>query len=227
MELLDGMDLDQMVRRFGPLPAGRVVMLLEQACRSLTEAHEHGLIHRDIKPANLFITALGPEYDFLKVLDFGMVKTTMNEEELQLTAEGMAQGTPAFMPPELALGALEVDGRADLYSLGCVAYWMLTGMLVFDAKSHAQMLMQHVQSAPKPPSELAEVRVPAALERIVLRCLEKSPDDRPASAAELAEELGKVEVQKPWTQERARNWWMRYAPDELGVGPTVRDVRGK
>jgi serine/threonine-protein kinase len=218
MELLHGMDLDEMVRRFGPLPPGRVVMLLEQACRSLTEAHDRGLVHRDIKPANLFITALGPEFDFLKVLDFGMVKATMQQTDVALTVEGTAQGTPAFMAPELALGRGEVDGRADLYSLGCVAFWMLTGMLVFEAESPTHMLMQHVQNEPRRPSDLAEVRIPEALDGIVLRCLKKNPGDRPASARELGEELGSVECREPWTQERARKWWMRHAPDELDIG---------
>ena len=215
MEFLHGMDLAVMVRRFGPLAPARVVMLLEQACRSLSEAHEHGLIHRDIKPANLFVTALGPQFDFLKILDFGMVKTTLQENDVTLTPAGTAKGTPAFMPPELILGE-SVDGRADLYSLGCVAFWALTGMLVFDAKNPTAMMMQHLQGVPQAPSAVSEVPIPEALDRIVLHCLQKRPDERPDSAAELGEALARVQFAQPWTPQRAQAWWMLHAPDQLG-----------
>lgn len=214
MELLHGLDLHEMVKRFGPLPAERVVALLRQACLSLVEAHENGLVHRDVKPANLFVTRLGSEFDFLKVLDFGMVKGAPSEDATRLTAEGTAQGTPAFMSPELAL-AEGVDGRSDLYSLGCAAYWLLTGRFVFDASSPTRMLMHHVQTQPTPPSQVSEIEIPSALETIVMRCLEKKPSARPPSAAVLREELEGVPVRAPWTQERAREWWRHHAPDVL------------
>ena len=148
MELLDGLDLNQIVTRFGPQPAERVAMLLSQACRSLSEAHDRGLVHRDIKPANLFVACLGPEYDYLKVLDFGIVKDRPGQEALLLTAQGMVHGTPAFMAPEMVSGEREIDGRSDLYSLGCVAYWALTGQLLFPAKTPEQMLLQHARATP-------------------------------------------------------------------------------
>ena len=215
MELLGGMDLQQMVERFGPLHAERVIALLRQACLSLSEAHECELVHRDIKPANLCVTKLGPEYDFVKVLDFGMVTAAPAEDVTRLTAQGFAHGTPAFMAPELALGEVEVDGRADLYSLGCSAYWLLTGRPVFEARNPTSMLMQHVQSTPIPPSRVSELEISEALEGAVMRCLDKDPERRPASALALDEELGRIRVGAPWTQERARQWWQMHAPEGL------------
>ncbi len=209
MELLEGLDLQDLVKQSGPLPAERVVALLDQACRSLIEAHERGLVHRDIKPANLFVTRLGAEYDFLKVLDFGMVKANQEREATVLTNPGKAQGTPAYMSPELVLGR-EIDGRSDLYSLGCSAYWMLTGRLVFDATTPTEMLLHHVQTAPVPPSKAAGgggSSVPPALEAIVMACLAKKPEERPRSAAELRAALSRVPCPEPWTQERAAEWW--------------------
>ena len=149
-----------MVERFGPLPPERLVFLLRQACRSLAEAHENGLVHRDIKPANLFVAVLGGEYDFLKVLDFGMVKTGPEDQDVQLTAGGSLVGTPAFVAPEWVTGEGPTDGRADLYSLGCTAFWILTGMPVFQAKTPAAMLLAHVNSEPPPVSRFSEQRIP-------------------------------------------------------------------
>jgi serine/threonine-protein kinase len=211
MELLEGMDLRRLVDQFGPLPPERVVALLQQACLSLSEAHEQGLVHRDIKPGNLFITRLGPEYDYLKVLDFGMVKGPMGDSG-QISIQGMALGTPAFMAPELAL-ELQVDGRADLYSLGCTAYFLLTGKILFDAPTPTGLLLHHVQTPAKPPSAVAPQAIPPALDAAVLHCLEKSPETRPASALALWEELGRVVLAAPWTQARARDWWQRHGPE--------------
>ncbi len=214
MQYLVGMDLKAMVDRFGPLPPERVVMLLAQACLSLSEAHDNGLVHRDIKPANLFVTRLGPEYDYLKVLDFGMVKGEAGDEAGQLTAQGVVHGTPAFIAPELVLDT-DVDGRADLYSLGCAAHWLLTGAPVFAAKNATALLVAHVQTPPRPPSATAEQIIPPELDALVLRCLQKSPQARPASALELWEELQRIPVATPWTQERARRWWQQHAPESL------------
>jgi serine/threonine-protein kinase len=212
MELLDGMDLDELVGRFGPLPAERAVLFLQEACRSLAEAHACGLIHRDIKPANLYACRLGGEHDFLKVLDFGMVKGPVGEQSTQLTAAGTATGTPAYMAPEIALGDAEIDGRADLYALGCVAYWLLTGNLVFEGDNPTRMILQHVQETPAPPSTLAEQDVPEALDALVMRCLEKRPADRFPSAGDLRAELLSIEFETPWSEERARTWWSLHVP---------------
>ena len=162
MELLTGINLESMVERFGPLPPERVVMLLRQSCRSLGEAHAAGLVHRDIKPANLFVCQMGREYDFLKVLDFGVVKRIVGDEDTVLTGKGGISGTPAYLAPETILGGQEVDGRTDLYALGCVAYWMLTGMLVFESDNPVRMMMDHANKKPEPPSRVAEVSIDLA-----------------------------------------------------------------
>lgn len=212
MELLDGMDTRQLVERYGPLPPERLIFLLRQACRSLAEAHENGLVHRDIKPANLFVALLGGEYDYLKVLDFGMVKTGPNEEDLQLTAAGSLVGTPAFVAPEWVTGEGPTDGRADLYSLGCTAFWILTGLPVFQAKTPTAMLMAHVNSDPPSVSRLSEHAIPDALGEIIRQCLEKSPEARPASAIELWERLGEIDCGAAWDGRLAREWWLERAP---------------
>jgi eukaryotic-like serine/threonine-protein kinase len=218
MELLRGLDLQDIVKRFGPQAPERVIMLFRQACRSLAEAHQHGLVHRDIKPANLFVACLGSEYDHLKVLDFGIVKDRpdahgQDSASATLSAPNFLQGTPAFMAPEVIFGDRPVDGRADLYSLACSAYWTLTGQLVFQANSPAQMILHHAHSNPLPPSEVSEIPIPKALDALLMRCLEKDPGNRPASALELAAELGRVRVAEPWSEERARAWWTAHAPD--------------
>ena len=225
MELLEGLDLQQIVARFGPQPAERVVMLLRQACRSLAEAHEHGLVHRDIKPANLFVTRLGPEYDYVKVLDFGIVKDQPGQETTILTSQGILQGTPAFMAPELVSGEQRIDGRTDLYSLGCTAYWALTGQLLFQANTPAQMLLHHLQTPPVPPSEVSELHIPRDLEAILMMCLEKDPARRPSSALELDARLARVPSEQAWTDDRARAWWVAHAPDlASGRGDRVKGV---
>ena len=225
MELLEGLDLHQIVTRFGPQPAERVTMLLRQACRSLAEAHEHGLVHRDIKPANLFVTRLGPEYDYLKVLDFGIVKDQPGQEATILTSQGILQGTPAFMAPELISGERRIDGRTDLYSLGCTAYWALTGQLLFQANTPAQMLLHHLQTPPVPPSEVSELPIPRDLEAILMMCLEKDPAQRPSSALDLDARLARVHGEQDWTDDRARAWWDAHAPDLVaGRGDGVKGV---
>jgi hypothetical protein len=208
MELLDGLDLETLVRRFGPLPPERVVYLLRQACQSLGEAHEVGLVHRDIKPANIYTCRLGREYDFVKVLDFGLVKYDQDESILDtIRSAELTTGTPAYMAPEMASGADPVDRRADLYALGCVGYWLLTGQMVFEADSPLKMLIQHIQALPVPPSIRTGRPVPADLERVIMRCLEKDPTRRPQSADELVAELDRIAIDRPWTQASARAWW--------------------
>jgi serine/threonine-protein kinase len=214
MELLDGFDLETLAQRFGPVPAERAINLLLQVCHSLGEAHANGLIHRDIKPANVFVCRYGREVDFVKVLDFGMVKSRGegSNADTQLTAEHAVAGTPGFMAPEQVVGGQPVDARADIYAVGCVAYWLLTGKLVFEGKTAMDTMIQHAQATPVPPSRRTELDVPPALEEIVLACLAKDPDDRPASADALAVALGSVGTQEPWTQPRAHEWWNRHHP---------------
>jgi serine/threonine-protein kinase len=214
MELLDGMDLSSLVEQFGPIAPERVLHWLGHACHSLAEAHHNGLIHRDIKPANLFTCRFGLEWDFLKVRDFGLVKPTgvADATAPALTAEHSVTGTAGFMPPEIAMGNREVDGRADLYALGCVAYWLLTAQLVFEAESSLNMIMQHVQAEPKPPSARTELELSPELEAIVLDCLKKDPAARPQSAAQLSERVARCPGADAWTQERARRWWETHRP---------------
>ena len=212
MELLDGIDTDSLLARFGPIPAERVIYLLRQVCHSLSEAHASGLVHRDIKPANIVLCRYGEEYDFVKVLDFGIVRTIRapSEESPVFTRENEIHGTPAFIAPEQAIGAA-VDGRADLYATGCVAYWLLTGQLVFTGTA-MQLLVQHADKQPAPPSARTELSVPAALDDIVLSCLAKDPAKRPQSARELSRRLATVPGESDWTQDRARDWWETHKP---------------
>jgi eukaryotic-like serine/threonine-protein kinase len=210
MELLTGMDVASLVQRFGPLPPERAVAVLLQACRSLGEAHAAGVLHRDIKPQNLFLCRLGLDFDVLKVLDFGLVKS-LHEGAAQLTTEGVLTGTPAYMPPERVMGGA-ADERSDLYSLGCVAYWMLTGRAVFTGEPMT-VLIHHARTVPQPPSKVSGSPLPARLEEIVLSCLEKAPEKRPSSAVELLHHLGEVALTPPWTPERAEVWWREHLPD--------------
>jgi serine/threonine-protein kinase len=214
MELLDGLSLEDLVKEFGPQPAGRVATIMEQVCHSLGEAHARGLIHRDVKPANIYTCRLGPDHDFVKVLDFGLVKATGEPEPgaSQLTAVGVAAGTPAFMAPEMATGKGTVDGRADIYALGCVAYWLLTGLRVFEADTPLQVLLEHVQTPPPPLSQRTEVEVPAALEQLVMQCLAKDPADRPQTAAGLAARLRGLGLADEWTPGNAEAWWQLHMP---------------
>ena len=209
MELLDGLDADALVRRFGPIPPGRAVHLLRQVCHSLSEAQACGLVHRDIKPANIFLCRYGEDHDFVKVLDFGLVKaldTRVTQASPDLTAENIVQGTPAFIAPEQAMGDTDVDSRADIYATGCVAYWLLTGQYVFTADTPMGILMHHARTPPPPPSTRTNRPIPQPLERLVLDCLAKSPEGRPQSAAELDQRLGELGLE-PWSEEEAKEWW--------------------
>ena len=214
MELLDGLDAETLLRRFGPVPPERAVYLLRQVCHSLSEAESSGLVHRDIKPANIFLCRYGEEYDFVKVLDFGLVKAFDEPTggAPALTRENVVQGTPAFIAPEQALGKSALDGRVDIYATGCVAYWLLTGQLVFTADSAMGLLMHHIHTPPKPPSARSELAIPLELDNLVLSCLAKDPANRPQSAKELSLRLGEMECASAWTQDRARDWWLTHQP---------------
>jgi serine/threonine protein kinase len=211
MELLDGIDLESLISTSGPLPAGRVVHLLCQACTSLAEAHAAGLIHRDIKPANIYVARIADEVDVVKVLDFGLVIHTRAD---QATSSGAHRpdfaGTPAYMAPEQIAGE-PLDGRADLYALGCVAYWLMTGRLVFSALTIADSLRAHLHDAPAPPSH-HNPSVNPHLEAVVLRCLAKEPSLRPPSAVALRDALRAVPLrdQERWSDDVALSWWHTY-----------------
>jgi serine/threonine-protein kinase len=216
MELLAGFDLDQLVRRYGPVDPYRVIHILRQACDSLAEAHHRGLVHRDIKPANIYLCRMGLQHDFVKVLDFGLVKSDDRfSDQTLLTSPEVTTGTPAFMAPEVALSEA-VDGRTDIYALGCVGYWMLTGRLVFEADNAIQMVAHHLQTPPVPPSRRSELDIPPALEQIILHCLAKSPGDRPATSQQLARMLSQVNGKPAWEEEQASRWWATHAPEVEG-----------
>jgi serine/threonine-protein kinase len=208
MELLDGLDADSLLRRFGPLPPERVIYLMKQICHSLSEAQSCGLVHRDIKPANIFVCHYGEEYDFVKVLDFGIVRAVRDEPDPDTirTREDAVHGTPGFIAPEQAMGT-GVDGRADIYATGCVAYWMLTGKTVFTADTVMGLILHHVQTPATPPSTRTDQPISPALDDLILSCLSKDPAERPQTAKELSLRLGELPGADDWTQDRARDWW--------------------
>jgi hypothetical protein len=215
MELIAGLDLDSFVRKHGPQPAERVVHLLAQACESLAEAHGAGLVHRDIKPANIMLTLDGVRPDFLKILDFGLValKPEMRADEVELTKPLVITGTPAFMSPESITGDCPVDHRTDLYTLGCVAYWLLTGRQVFEDENPVMLLAAHAQNVPVPPSRVVESTIPGELEQLVMDSLAKAPGERPQTALEFRRRLMACPLEREWTDERALNWWQTHHPD--------------
>jgi eukaryotic-like serine/threonine-protein kinase len=217
MEMLSGRDLESLVREFGPLPAERVVYLLRQVCHSLADAHARGLVHRDIKPANIYVCRMGLDYDFVKVLDFGLVKfRSSTADQTLVTADHPTSGTPAYMAPEVILGSSDVDRRADVYALGCVAYFLLTGQLVFEADTPMKMLMHHVQTPPTPPSARTELPIPKELDELVLACLEKDPAKRPADAAHLYGLACGCQTSLQWSNDKARAWWEHHLADLTG-----------
>jgi hypothetical protein len=229
MELLMGRDLESLVRDFGALPADRVIYLLRQVCHSLAEAHVRGLVHRDIKPANVYVCHMGLEYDFVKVLDFGLVRFSTRRTGVTLIpSTPVTSGTPAYMAPEAILGDARVDARADVYSIGCMAYWMLTGQLVFTADSPMKMLMAHVEQTPPPPSHRTELPIPSELEEIVLACLAKDPDRRPHTAQVLWQSLLGCKGRESWTPDTAQRWWEGHLPDlispQLLAMPAIRPL---
>lgn len=214
MELLDGFDLETLVTRFGPVPVGRAVRFLRQACHSLAEAHGHGLIHRDVKPANIYACRYGRDVDFVKVLDFGLVKSRVpDRSQVRLTADNVIGGTPAYMSPEQAFGDQALDGRSDIYALGCVGYWLVTGQLVFEGETPLGTIVMHTQEVPVPPSQRTELPVPADFEEIILRCLAKDRGDRPKTADQLATDLAACGSVSAWTAEQAHEWWEHHSPE--------------
>jgi eukaryotic-like serine/threonine-protein kinase len=224
MELLQGIDLEKLVARFGPVPPERVIHILTQVCHSLDEAHQNGLTHRDIKPANIFVSGTGTDSDFVKVLDFGLVRLRPADTRNPLhTNEESVGGTPAYVAPEIVLGEQAYDHRVDIYAVGCVAYWLLSGQLVFNSGSAMAMLADHARTAAPRLSLRTELPVPDALEQLIMACLEKDPARRPASARELARRLAECNVGERWTPARAEQWWKSHLP-ESGEERPVADV---
>lgn len=209
MELLEGIDLQSCVRRFGVMKAERVVHILVQACHSLEEAHRAGLVHRDLKPANLMLCHYGLDYDFVKIVDFGLAKETVEPGATRLTLDNTVLGTAAYLAPESLKGSTFVDGRADIYALGCLAFWLLTAELLFAYDHPVTMAKAHVADQPRRVIELAP-DVPLELDALIACCLAKNPEERPQSAAELAQRLLDVPLRTAWTTKHANNWWLEH-----------------
>jgi serine/threonine-protein kinase len=208
MEYLDGLNLEDLVRLDGPQPPGRVVHILRQVAGSLSEAHDIGLVHRDVKPSNVILVAeRGGAPDVAKVVDFGLVKDL--DERSWRTQDGNVFGTPHYLSPEVISSTSQVGPASDLYSLGCVGYFLLTGQRVFDGKSVIEVCTQHLTAEPMPPAERLGRPVPEDLSAVLMTCLEKAPEHRPSSARALIALLDACDDSESWTSDRARAWWIR------------------
>lgn len=212
MELLDGATLQRIVAVDGAQLPGRVVRILSMLCGALAEAHSIGLIHRDIKPANIMLCKQGGEQDVVKLLDFGLVKEFQGDRDIQLTGDSVVVGTPQYMAPESIIDPGSADARTDIYALGAVAYYLLAGTDVFNGKSVVEVLSQHLSQKPEPLSARRGLSVPAKLDAVVLSCLEKDPNNRPQTAAELRQRIEACRVE-PWDRATALAWWRDYPAD--------------
>ena len=219
MEFLHGLSFAELVEDHGPLPPGRIIFLLRQVCEALAEAHEVGLIHRDLKPANLFAARRGGRYDFVKLLDFGLVKDLAGHERIEVSREATIRGTPHYIAPEQASGDRALDHRCDLYSLGAVAFTLLTGRPPFEGDIPARVMIAHVRDPVVPPSKIRP-DVPEDLERVIMRCLEKRPAERYQSADELEEALAGCADAPRWDVHKAARWWREFEEGEP-IAPTA------
>ena len=213
MEFLEGLDLEDLVKHDGPLPPGRVIHILRQIASSLVEAHENQLIHRDIKPANIILCERGGQSDFVKVLDFGLVKSLDPAEDTGVSVANTITGSPLYLSPESIGKPSEVDGRSDIYSVGAVGYFLLTGKHLFDSTNVLEIIGHHLHTTPLPPSRRLDGAVPEDLERVLLSCLEKEREKRPADARRLLEELADCQDANHWTSGDAEDWWRQRGKD--------------
>ncbi len=218
MEYLDGIDLQTLVEKYGPQPEARVIHILLQVCGSLYEAHSLGLVHRDIKPANIMLNRRGAEGDVVKVLDFGLVKAVDDAKQAGLTAANSLTGTPLYMAPEAIQSPNSVDARSDLYAVGAVGYFLLTGHTVFEAENIVQLCQQHIDAVPVPPSQRLGHPISTELENALLGCLEKVRTRRPQTARDLAQQLRQAPVNNDWSIETADAWWDRH---QRGLPPIM------
>lgn len=221
MEYLDGLNLHELVQRYGAQPEERVAHILKHVCESLAEAHSLGLIHRDIKPANIFLTDRGGVADRVKVLDFGLVKHLTSApdavQNLEIAGEDGIVGTPNFIAPETIRDPNQCDARSDLYSVGVLGYFLLTGREIFDGQSIAELCRKHLEELPIPPSQRSGKPVHAPFESLLLRCLEKDPARRPATATELALELEACQLTQRWTPAQRTAWWATHRKSLTGL----------
>jgi len=227
MEFLDGINLEQLVAEYGPQPAGRVVRILEQVSGALAEAHERGLIHRDVKPANVILTERG-EPDVVKLVDFGLVKRIeMDTADVTMTTNNVITGTPVYMSPEAITAPDRVDARTDIYAVGAVGYFLLTGRAVFEGPNAVAVFAQHLHTEPVAPSVRLNAAVPAELEAIVMRCLRKAPEERPQTARTLLRDLRTITGVDAWTVDDAARWWQLFRSERrIGPGGAVKPEEG-
>jgi hypothetical protein len=226
MEYLEGINLEDLVKRFGPLSEGRALHILQQICGSLAEAHEIGLIHRDIKPANIILTMRAGLADFVKVLDFGLVKAVDGEEQARLTQANVTVGTPNYMSPEAVERPDSITALSDIYAIGAVGYYLLTGTPVFSGKTVMDVCMKHVRAVPDPPSRRLGRPLSASIEAVILRCLAKDPKDRPASSRVLMQEFTESESSSPWSRTEAEAWWSAFKSPPAPAGDDAPTVLG-
>ncbi|MBS0262185.1 MAG: serine/threonine protein kinase, partial [Planctomycetes bacterium] len=229
MEYLDGIDLQALVEKYGPQSEARVIRILQQICGSLYEAHSLGLVHRDIKPSNIMLNRRGAEPDVVKVLDFGLVKAIDEGKQASQTSSGGLTGTPLYMSPEAIQAPGTVDARSDLYAVGAVGYFLLTGRPVFEASGIVELCQQHLVKIPDPPSQRAGKPVSAELESALLACLEKSRAKRPQTARDLSLLLLRCASATAWSIEDADAWWGRYERDQdrAAVSPDITQSKSE
>jgi serine/threonine protein kinase len=231
MEYLRGLNLHELVTRYGPQPESRVIHILAQVCDSLAEAHALGLIHRDIKPANIFLCHRGGVADYVKVLDFGLVREYRPDDSEGTEGDGDEgiEGTPWFTPPEAIKGARQIDQRSDLYSAGALGYYLLTGKYIFDAETVSEIHEKQLNSAPIPPRERTTNPISSEMEQLLLSCLEKEPNLRPQSASALRGRLLALPTAADWPPTARAAWWEAYAssPTEAAANeaPPMATVR--
>jgi serine/threonine-protein kinase len=220
MEYLDGVTLEELVRRDGPQPAGRVIAILSQVCGALAEAHERGLVHRDVKPANVILTERGGEPDVAKVVDFGLVKPLASgSAALTVSMSTALTGTPLYMPPEAMNAPETADPRSDLYALGAVGYFLLTAHPPFEGATVFEVIGHHLHTMPAPPSRRTTNPVPPDLEAVILTCLSKRPEDRPPHARALRDAIQQCTLAPRWTSEDAAGWWRAFRSSSPAAGP--------
>jgi serine/threonine protein kinase len=227
MEYLEGISLEDLVKQYGPLHEGRVIDILKQICGSLGEAHGIGLIHRDIKPANIILTMRAGIPDFVKVLDFGLVKVMDSNEHAKLTQANVTVGTPYYMSPEAVERPDTITALSDLYAIGAVGFFLLTGGPVFTGKTVMEICMKHLRNTPDPPSKRLGRTVSPSLEAVILSCLAKDPNDRPPGTPALMEELAKCEAAPGWTRLEAEAWWSAFKKPATSGAETVRTEAGQ
>jgi eukaryotic-like serine/threonine-protein kinase len=223
MELLDGIDLQSLVDQHGPMPIGRAHRVLTHVCRGLAEAHEAGVVHRDLKPQNVVLCRKGAELDVAKILDFGLAKQEMGApvSSPRITRDGLVLGTPAYVAPESLDGSHDVDGRADLYAVGCIGFWLVTGELVFAHDNPIAMVKAHLTTVPRLASKTAKQPIPPTWDALLLHLLAKRPTERPATAGEVVERLEAMHIEREWTNADASAWWAEHRPSQLPPEPAV------